>query len=224
MSNKHKDIRAIWLGPSDFMETWTLQKRLAVQISEGLEPETLLLLEHNNVYTLGRRGTTDDILLSSKKLRDMGIEVHHIDRGGQVTYHGPGQLVAYTILNVKNIGGPLRLICALQETMLDALSKFGISANCANRPTGVWVEDSKIGAIGLRVSKGYSTHGFALNVSPDLKLFDHIIPCGMTGAKVTSLEELSVDVSVTTFAKTVADSLGKSLKRNIFWAEQRKLH
>ena len=103
MSNKHKDIRAIWLGPSDFMETWTLQKRLAVQISEGLEPETLLLLEHNNVYTLGRRGTTDDILLSSKKLRDMGIEVHHIDRGGQVTYHGPGQLVAYTILNVKNM-------------------------------------------------------------------------------------------------------------------------
>ena len=177
--NKAKDIRVVWMGESDFQETWDLQKRLSDQIAKGEAPETILLLEHNNVYTLGRRGKREDILLQNAELDAMGIEVHQIDRGGEVTYHGPGQLVGYPILDVRKLGGPLRLDCALQNAMLIPFSDFGISAICEHKPTGVWVQDATIGAIGLRVSKGFSTHGFALNVSPELRFFVHIVPCGM---------------------------------------------
>ena len=153
----------------------------------------------------------------------MGIEVHKIDRGGEVTYHGPGQLVGYPILDVRKLGGPLRLVCALQNTMVSSLSDYGIEAICENKPTGVWVQDLKIGAIGLRVSKGFSTHGFALNVSPDLRFFDHIVPCGMPRIQVTSMKEFSVKVSVFDFAKTVSRYLAENLGRNLYWSNKEDL-
>lgn len=221
--NNTNDIRVIWLGPSDFNETWELQKRLSQKIANGEAPETVLLLEHNNVYTLGRRGKDEDILLPVSELNSMGIEVHKIDRGGEVTYHGPGQLVGYPILDVRKLGGPLRLVCALQNTMVSSLSDYGIEAICENKPTGVWVQDLKIGAIGLRVSKGFSTHGFALNVSPDLRFFDHIVPCGMPGIQVTSMKEFSVKVTVFDFAKIVSKYLAENLGRNLYWPNKEDL-
>jgi len=221
--NNTNDIRVIWLGSSDFNETWELQKSLSQKISNSEAPETVLLLEHNNVYTLGRRGKDEDILLPVSELNSMGIEVHKIDRGGEVTYHGPGQLVGYPILDVRKLGGPLRLVCGLQNTMVSSLSDYGIEAICENKPTGVWVQDLKIGAIGLRVSKGFSTHGFALNVSPDLRFFDHIVPCGMPGIQVTSMKEFSVKVSVFDFAKTVSRYLAENLGRNLYWSNKEDL-
>ena len=222
-SNNTTDIRVVWLGSSDFNETWELQKRLSKKIANGEAPETILLLEHNNVYTLGRRGKEEDILLPVCELNSMGRQVHKIDRGGEVTYHGPGQLVGYPILDVRKLGGPLRLVCALQKTMVSSLSDYGIEAICENKPTGVWVDDLKIGAIGLRVSKGFSTHGFALNVSPDLSFFDHIVPCGMPGIKVTSMKEFSVKLSVFDFAKTISHYLSEHLGRTLYWPDTEDL-
>ena len=218
--NKAKDIRVVWMGESDFQETWDLQKRLSDQIAKGEAPETILLLEHNNVYTLGRRGKREDILLQNAELDAMGIEVHQIDRGGEVSYHGPGQLVVYPILDVRKLGGPLRLVCALQNAMISSLSDFGISAICENKPTGVWVQDAKIGAIGLRVSKGFSTHGFALNVSPDLRFFEHIVPCGMPGITVTSMEKLLTKVDLVDFARAISKNLTKEIGRQECWADK----
>ena len=221
--NNTNQIRVVWLGHSDFSETWELQKRLSEQIAKGEVPETVLLLEHNNVYTLGRRGKVEDVLLPAAELNSMGIELHQIDRGGEVTYHGPGQLVGYPILDVRKLGGPLRLVCALQNTMISSLSEFGIEAICDNKPTGVWVQEAKIGAIGLRVSKGLSTHGFALNVSPDLSFFDNIVPCGMPGIEVTSMEKLSVSVDLFDFAKTVSKYLAENLGKDLCWADKKEV-
>tara|TARA_Y100001936_G_C16077311_1_gene674946 strand:+ start:1906 stop:2586 length:681 start_codon:yes stop_codon:yes gene_type:complete len=222
-SNKINAIRIVWLGLSDFYETWELQKRLSEKIAKGEAPETILLLEHNNVYTLGRRGKSEDILLQAKELDSMGIKVHKIDRGGEATYHGPGQLVGYPILNVRKLGGPLRLVCILQNSIISSLSDFGIVANCENKPTGVWVQDAKIGAIGLRVSKGISTHGFALNVSPDLTLFDHIVPCGMPGIPVTSMEKLLTKVDLVDCASNISTHLAQELGRTEYWADKADL-
>jgi len=223
-----KPIRAIWLGTADYAETLALQRELVTRVSERSEPETLLLLEHPHVYTLGRRGKHEDILADPAELAELGVEVHETDRGGEVTYHGPGQLVGYPIVDLRPLGGPLKFVCALQEAVVTALSVFGVPASCADKPTGIWVGDAKIGAIGLRVSRGISSHGFAVNVDPDLSYFDRIVPCGMPGVEVTSVRRegqrdgTEAPVSSPTamsMSTLVAHSLGTALGRPIVWAE-----
>lgn len=170
------------------MESWDMQLRLHKEVSEGRRPDTLLLVEHPHVYTLGRRGLESDILIDAEALENLGIEVHHTDRGGEVTYHGPGQLVGYPILNLRRWGGgPLKYVRALERVLIETLAEFGVLAESEGHPTGVWVGDRKIAAIGVKVSRRVTTHGFALNVCPDLPFFDHIVPCGMPDAGVTSL-------------------------------------
>ena len=165
-----------------------MQLRMHREVAEGGRPDTLLLVEHPHVYALGRRGVEGDILVGAAELARLGVEVHHTDRGGEVTYHGPGQLVGYPILNLRRWGGgPLKYVRALERTLIETLAEFGVSAESEGRPTGVWVEDRKIAAIGVKVSRRVTTHGFALNVCPDLSYFDHIVPCGMPGSRVTSL-------------------------------------
>lgn len=161
-------------------------------------PGVLLLLEHPHVYTLGRRGRESDILVPAEKLEELGTEVHFIDRGGEVTYHGPGQLVGYPIVNLRRWrGGPLKYVQTLEQALITTLADFGIRAESAERPTGVWVGDAKIAAIGVRISRGVTMHGFALNVAPNLSYFGHIVPCGLPGASVTSMaRELGRDVDV----------------------------
>ena len=219
-SSGAKPIRAIWLGPADYAETLALQRELARGVAEGSEPETLLLLEHPHVYTLGRRGKHEDVLAEPSELAELGVEVHETDRGGEVTYHGPGQLVGYPIIDLRPLGGPLKFVCALQEAVVTALAVFGVPASCADKPTGIWVGDAKIGAIGLRVSRGISSHGFAVNVNPDLSYFDRIVPCGMPGVEVTSVwrEGVSIPTAMSMSAH-VAHGLGTALSRPIVWAE-----
>ena len=154
-----------------------MQLRLHEEVAEGRKPDTLLLVEHPNVYTLGRRGQLSDILIDEDELERLGIEVHYTDRGGEVTYHGPGQLVGYPILNLRRWGGgPLKYVRSLEQVLTETLSDFGVRAESEGHPTGVWVEDRKIAAIGVKVSRRTTTHGFALNVCPDLSYFDHIVP------------------------------------------------
>ena len=181
------------LGSVEYPAALTLQRDLHQRVVTGDLPALLLLLQHPHVYTLGRRGTEDDILASADALTELGADVHHTDRGGEVTYHGPGQLVGYPILDLRAAGlGPLAYVRALEQVIISTLAELGIHATSEDRPTGVWVDDAKIAAIGVRVSRGVTMHGFALNVNPDLSYFKHIVPCGMPDASVTSIAEQGV--------------------------------
>jgi lipoate-protein ligase B len=168
---------------------------------------------------LGRRGSRDDILATPERLAELGVEVHHVDRGGEVTYHGPGQLVGYPVVNLRKWGGgPLRFVRALEEVLIATLNEFGIEAASEDRPTGVWVGDAKISAIGVKVSRGATTHGFALNVGPDLSYFDHIVPCGMPDGRVTSMaSHLRGAVSVQSAIPVVARHLGRVFGLSVEW-------
>jgi lipoate-protein ligase B len=181
-------LDVIDLGLLPFLEAWELQLRLHDGVAEGHRPDTLLLLEHPHTYTLGRRGHYEDILIEQSEIERLGIEVHHTDRGGEVTYHGPGQLVGYSIIDLRRWGGgPLKYVSSLERVISESLAEFGIEGTSEGHPTGVWVEDRKVAAIGVKVGRRVTTHGFALNVSTDLSYFKNIVPCGMPMARVTSL-------------------------------------
>ena len=186
------------LGTVEYLRAWELQRSLVQQIADGDRPNTLLLLEHAHVYTMGRRGARDHVLLDDHRLAELGVSLHEADRGGQVTYHGPGQLVAYPILDLRGWGGPVKYVRTLERVMIAALGDLGVVAKAVEGVTGVWVGDEKtrleqsrkIGAIGVKISRGVCYHGFALNVNTDLSYFGHILPCGFDDGKVTSMEAL----------------------------------
>ncbi len=207
-------LEVIELGLLSYREASKLQLQLHSQVADGLRPDTLLLLEHPHVITLGRRGRMDDILIGRPELDSLGIEVHHTDRGGEVTYHGPGQLVGYPIINLRRWGGgPLKYVRALERMLVDTLEEFGISATSEGHPTGVWVDDRKIAAIGVKVGRRVTTHGFALNVSTDLSFFQHIVPCGMPLAPVTSInQETSDSVAVGDAAAVLVKNLAREFE------------
>ena len=209
---------AVSLGRVDYRQALELQNELRDQVVEGSLPNVLLLLEHPHVYTLGRRAKLTDILAGPEELSRLGAEVHQIDRGGEVTYHGPGQLVAYTIFDVRAWGGPLNFVSLLVDCMSDTLAEYGLDGGCFGRPTGVWVGDAKIGAIGLRISRGVATHGIALNVDPDLSFFDRIVPCGMPGVDVTSMAREGVDAGVEQVAPVLAKHFDRVFSSAIEWA------
>ena len=191
------------LGVVEYRRAWDLQMSLARQVAEGARPNTLLLLEHPPVYTIGRRGSRDHVLLDDNRLSEQGITLHEVDRGGQVTYHGPGQLVAYPILDLKEWGGPVKYVRALEQVIIKTLADFGISGGLVEGLTGVWVGDEKAAAIGVKISRGVSYHGLALNVNTDLSRFDHIIPCGIADRGVTSMKKLlseTVDMDVVAYS------------------------
>jgi lipoyl(octanoyl) transferase len=179
------DIRRFGQVPYD--KAWALQNRVADQRRASLVPDTLILLEHPHTYTIGRSGTREHVFLNEEELAARGITCIDVDRGGDVTYHGPGQLVGYPILDLgpkPDVGLYLR---NLEGCLIDVLSDFGIAAGRLSGYTGVWIGDRKIAAIGIKVSQGVTTHGFALNVSTDLSLFTHILACGIPDKGVTSM-------------------------------------
>src|ERR1700682_100649 len=181
------DVDVRRLGRVPYNEAWALQNRVADQRRAGLVPDTLILLEHPHTYTIGRSGTREHVFLNEEELAARGITCIDVDRGGDVTYHGPGQLVGYPILDLgpkPDVGLYLR---NLEGCLIDALSDFRIAAGRLSGYTGVWIGDRKIVAIGIKVSQGVTTHGFALNVSTDLSLFAHILACGIPDKGVTSM-------------------------------------
>ena len=190
-------LEVIELGLMPYKEALDLQHHVHSQVVEGRTPDTLILLEHPHTFTLGRRGLTDDILIDQAELDRLGIDVYHTDRGGEVTYHGPGQLVGYPIIDLRRWGGgPLKYVRALERTISGTLDQFGISGTSEGHPTGVWVDGKKIAAIGVKVGSRVTTHGFALNVSTDLSYFEHIVPCGMPLAPVTSISQERVEAAL----------------------------
>ncbi len=201
----------VHLGLVDYVEAWEIQREVADQVADGRKPATLLLAEHHHVFTLGRRADSSDVLSDEATVARIGASVVGVDRGGQATYHGPGQLVGYPVLRLRrHFDGPLAYVRALECAIIAALAEFGIAAESDDRPTGVWAGNAKIAAIGVKVSRGVTTHGFALNVDPDLSFFDHIVPCGDPDAPVTSMvAELGRPVSTAEVAPVLADALAR---------------
>lgn len=175
--------------PVPYLEGLKLQHTLVRERIEGLRPDTLVLLEHEPVITLGRNADTGGVTASPQLLAELGIAVHRVERGGQATYHGPGQAVLYPILDLKKAGlGVKRYVELLEEVMILAAGKAGVKAwRIAGKP-GIFCEEGKLGAIGVAVTRGISFHGLALNACPDLGHFRLIIPCGMAGVPPASLE------------------------------------
>ena len=191
------ECHVVQAGVVEYLKAWDMQKALALQVAEETQPNTLLVLEHPPVYTIGRRGTRDQVLLDDSQLSNLGISIHDVDRGGQVTFHGPGQLVAYPVLDLREWGGPVKYVRTLELVIIRTLADFGIAARLNEGLTGVWVGDDaepegsrKIAAIGVRISRGVCNHGLALNVNTDLSAFEHIIPCGIDDRGVASMERL----------------------------------
>jgi len=193
-------------GVVDYPTALELQKNLAQAVRDGVQPNTLLLLQHPHTYTIGRLGTRDQVLANDAQLSELGVSLHEADRGGQVTYHGPGQLVGYPILDLREWGGPLKYVRTLEQVLIHTLNDLGITAVLVEGLTGVWarpgpdsdkvrqnnsvVNSRKIGAIGVKISRGVTYHGFSLNINTDLSYYDHIIPCGIADGAVTSAERL----------------------------------
>ena len=184
-----RELLATWLGRVPYRPAFELQQIVAQLRAEKKLPDTLLLVEHDHVYTLGRRAPEEEILLDATALAERGVAVERTDRGGRVTYHGPGQLVGYPIvaLQTADLVGYVR---ALERAMIAVAADFGIKTGTVEGLTGLWAGDRKLGAIGIHVSRGITTHGFALNVNTDLSMFNGIVPCGIVDRGVTSLSEL----------------------------------
>ena len=216
----------------EYLTAWEMQKALAQRVAEEMEPNTLLLLEHPSVYTIGRRGERDQVLLDDPQLSELGISLYDVDRGGHVTYHGPGQLVAYPIIDVRDWGGPVKYVRTLEQVIVKTLADFDIPAGLNEGLTGVWVPrgqseeeacfggSRKIASIGVRISRGVTSHGLALNVNTDLSWFDHIIPCGIADQEVMSMERfLGGPVDMEAVAYSLAFHFGREMGFRMVEAE-----
>jgi lipoyl(octanoyl) transferase len=233
------ELQANWLGTVDYGAALDLQRSLLDGRKSNSVPDTLLLLEHSNVITLGRRAGESHLLTSRDDLKAAGVEVYETDRGGEATYHGPGQLVGYPIIDVRAAGlGPVSYVRLLEKAIVGALAEFGVEAHLVDGETGVWVGGApgekrrpgvnptgkKIAAIGVRITGGVSMHGFALNVSTDTSYFQHIIPCGMPDLPISSIKlETGKSIPVVDCARVIAARLGQNLGRSLVWSERAKL-
>ena len=188
--------RAVWLGDMDYLEAYDLPLSLVEKVHSGQEPNTLLLLEHPPVYTRGRLSKPEHILLAADELEARGIAVYEADRGGQVTFHGPGQLVGYPVSDVRAWGGPLKYVRTLEQIIVATLADFGVIAGVIDGITGVWAGEAKIAAIGVRVRHWVTYHGIAINLEPELEHFSGIVPCGIAEHGVTSLWDLGVTATM----------------------------
>lgn len=197
----------------------TTQKPSAEVAAPATLPEAdsvgwLIFCEHPHVYTLGRSGKEDNLLVDEEFLCSKGVSLHRTERGGDITYHGPGQIVGYPILDLQRLGlGLRRYVEALEEAVIETTAEFGINAGRVPGKTGVWVRDKKICAIGVRASRGVVMHGFALNVSTDLRWFELVNPCGFVGGAVTSMEkETGRKIEIDEVKKLLCERLKENLK------------
>lgn len=210
-------------GLTPYEQAWQLQKNWVKEIDQGERENSLLLLEHPHVYTLGRAGHEENLLISHHERERRGISFVRVDRGGDITYHGPGQLVGYLLFQLEMVGNdPHLFLRKIEEGLILFLKPYGIMGERKEGYTGVWVGDEKIAAIGVKLNKrrggkGYiSSHGFALNLTPDLSMFQMIHPCGITRYGVTSMEKLTgVPVSFSEVYSPLVNALSEVFQLNV---------
>jgi len=229
-------INLLHLGRVPYSEGLAVQQRVIAARKQGLIGDALLLLEHPPVLTLGRNSRRENVLASDEFLEQRGIELHEINRGGDVTYHGPGQLVGYPIIDLRGDLpgkkgphlGPVDYVRLLEEVLIRVCGDFGIMAQRIAKRTGVWtiaggsVQEKKIAAIGVHVSQGVTSHGFALNVTTDLRDFRWIVPCGIADREVTSLELEAAEgrqPSMDSALHSTARNFGRVFERQMLWCE-----
>ena len=214
-------LAAAMLGRVGYVDAWRLQEAVAARVRAG-DVERLLLLEHDPVYTIGRRGTMDHLLVGPAELRAAGASVYRVDRGGDITYHGPGQLVGYPIVRLGERADLVRYVRGLEDALIGVLAAYGIAARSEKGKTGVWVDlrdgrPAKIAAIGVRISRSVTTHGFALNVTTDLDAFTRMVPCGFMH-EVASFARLGVAAELAEVGERVAVALASQLDRELVWS------
>ena len=229
-------INLLHLGRVPYAEGLAIQQQVIAARKQNLIGDTLLLLEHPPVLTLGRNSSRANVLASDEFLKQHSIEIHEINRGGDVTYHGPGQLVGYPIIDLRGDLpgkkgphlGPVDFVRMLEEVLIRTCGDFGVMAQRICKRTGVWtlaggsIQEKKIAAIGVHVSQGVTSHGFALNVTTDLRDFDWIVPCGITDRQVTSLEleaDLDRQPTIETALNATARNFGRIFERQMIWCE-----
>jgi lipoyl(octanoyl) transferase len=216
---------AVWLGRVPYEEGLALQERAVAERLAGDAPDRLYLLEHPHVYTLGRGADRSNVLVSEAELAASGAGLYHTGRGGDVTYHGPGQLVGYPVISLKPDRCDVhRYVRDLEEALLRAAAEFGIAGERVPGLTGVWVGGEKLAAIGVRIARWVTSHGFALNVTTDLARFGAIVPCGISDRGVTSIARLTGrDVDVERVAEVVAHNFGEVFERNVTYRSAARL-
>jgi lipoyl(octanoyl) transferase len=233
-------VNLLHLGRVPYAEALAIQQQVVAARKQNTIADTLLLLEHPPVLTLGRNSNRSNILASDDLLRQRGVELHEINRGGDVTYHGPGQLVGYPIVDLRGDLpgkkgphlGPVDFVRLLEEVLIRTCGNFGVLAQRISKRTGVWtiaggtIQEKKVAAIGVHVSQGVTSHGFALNVTTDLRDFQWIVPCGISDREVTSLElevdpDRNPDLQPTMEAalNATARNFGHVFERQILWCE-----
>jgi lipoate-protein ligase B len=204
------EIQVIQAGRQEYRACWELQQRLAAARRAGQVPDLLLLVEHPPTYTIGRRGTRDHLLIDEARLQEVGATCLEVDRGGDITFHGPGQLVVYAIIDLGLTNRSVRrYVENLEQVVIDTLRQYGLEGVIDPDNPGVWLGRDKIAAIGISIHHGVSYHGFALNIDPDLRYFDYMIPCGIPDRGATSLaRELGRPVDAEEAANLVIERFG----------------
>jgi len=216
-------LNVIHYGQMPYALGLRMQAELVSARKSGQIANTLLLLEHPPVVTLGRNAKRENVIASADMLARRGVEVYECDRGGDVTFHGPGQLVGYPIVDLYGFSprvGAVDFVRRMEEALIRTCADFGVAAQRIKGLTGAWVEQRKIAAMGIHVSRGVTSHGFALNVNNDLEYFKLIVPCGITDKPVTSLaRELGADQKPERVAQSVARSFGQVFNSQVLWLE-----
>ncbi len=208
------------LGRIDYGQAFDLQRALVEKRKKGLVPDQLLLVEHPHVITLGRNGKMQNLLAGEEALRRAGISFFPTDRGGDITYHGPGQLVGYPIFDLREWKRDVvAYVRAIEQVLIDTLADFGIEGGREAGMTGVWVRGKKIAAIGVHISRWVTSHGFALNVTTDLRYFQYIVPCGLT-KPVASMADYGVRTGLPQVSEAVARHFGRVFDCELTVAEE----
>jgi lipoyl(octanoyl) transferase len=205
-----KTLDVIDLGNETYADAFARQEKLVEKRKSDSIPDTLLLVEHEPIYTLGRNAKEGNITASPEELAEMNISIQRTTRGGEVTYHGPGQLVGYPIIDLKaGSEGVADYVTKLEEVIIQALAQYEITATRDPKNRGVWVGDKKVAALGVRVTRGVTMHGFSINVNVNLDHYAGMVPCGIEGKGVTSLHELVPDVMMTNVKEDVVKNFRK---------------
>jgi lipoyl(octanoyl) transferase len=224
--SKSQNVRACWLGSTPYQEAWDLQAEIVGAVRDGSEPDTLLLLEHPHVFTLGKAARADDLLWDETERSRRQVDVIWSDRGGEATYHGPGQLVGYPIIDLAHFGLTIpAYIERLEQSLIEYLRELGIESQPGETGlTGVWSQGEKVAAIGIKLNRSIVSHGFALNLTSDLHYFDGIVPCGHADKRPTSVEALTGKrIDVTQAARDYTRHFSAVFGAEAHWASPESL-
>jgi len=224
--NRSRSVRASWLGRTPYREAWDLQAELVTALRDGHAPDTLLLLEHPHVFTMGKAALPDHLLWDESEQARRDVDVIWSDRGGEATYHGPGQLVGYPILDLGHFGLSIpQYLEKLEQSLVDYLHDLGVDSEPgAPGLTGVWSGGEKVAAIGIKLNRSIVSHGFAVNLTTDLGYFDGIVPCGHADLRPTSVEAITgAKIETSQAARAYAEHFSRVFDVALEWSSAQKV-